>query len=77
MQKATQHMHAKAAAATRRKKLPEITDEEEQILRVATIHLIRKVGGLFVATGLREEQGKGGRRWVITVTLRYPTGHER
>jgi len=67
---------AKAAGATGPRKKPEILDEEEQILQAATIHLIRKVGGLFVATGLRQEENSGGRRWIVTVTLRYPTGHE-
>jgi hypothetical protein len=66
----------KAAAATRAKKRAEIIGAEEQILRAATIHLIRKVGGLFVATGLRKTREQGLRGWVITVTLRHPTGHE-
>jgi hypothetical protein len=50
--------------------------DEENILREATKYLIRKVGGHLVATGLREEQHQGGRRWLIAVTLRYPTGYE-
>src|SRR5262245_45245162 len=53
-----------------------IIDEEEQILRAATIHLIRHHGGLLLATDLREQPAEGGRTWVLTVTLRYPTGHE-
>ena len=76
VKQATQHRQAKAAEATRPNRLPDSTDEEEQILRAATIYLIRKVGGLFVATGLREEHDQRGRRWIITVTLRYPTGQE-
>ena len=55
---------------------PEAMNKEERILRAATIYLMRKVAGLLVATGLREEQKEGSRRWIITVTLRYPTGHE-
>jgi hypothetical protein len=51
-------------------------NERERILRAATICLMRKVAGLLVATGLRAEQKEGSRRWIITVTLRYPTGHE-
>lgn len=47
--------------------------KQERILQKATIHLVTHVGGLLVATGLREE---GSRRWIIEVTLRYPTGHE-
>jgi hypothetical protein len=38
--------------------------------------LIRKVGGLFVATGLRAARVKEHPIWIITVTMRYPTGHE-
>lgn len=74
--KATERTRARAGAATRRKQRPKLNPEEEEILQAATIHLIRKVGGLFVATGLRAEQHQGCRRWVVTVTLRYPTGHE-
>jgi hypothetical protein len=62
-------------ATTRRQTEPQISDEEEQILRQATIHLIHKHGGLFVATRIREESSSP-RTWVISVTLRYPTGHE-
>jgi hypothetical protein len=66
----------KARAATKRRRKPAVLDKQEQILRAATIHLIRKVGGLLVATGLREEKDNGDQRWIITVTLRYPTGFE-
>ena len=31
---------------------------------------------MFVTTGLREEHARSGQRWIITVTMRYPTGHE-
>lgn len=58
---------------------PHLTPAEqkrERLLRKATIHLIMHVGGLLVATGLREEKFHGARRWIIEVTLRYPTGHE-
>ena len=75
MKQLTEKSASKARQAIPRKTRLEI-NEQEKILRAATIHLIRKVGGLFVATGLREEQDKAGRRWIITVTLRYPTGHE-
>jgi hypothetical protein len=50
--------------------------KEEQILRAATLHLMMKHGSLLVATGARETCIKGFRVWIITVTLRYPTGHE-
>lgn len=55
---------------------PEVNEEEERILRAATIHLVLQHGGLLVATGLREQLGQGTRAWVINVTLRHPTGHE-
>jgi hypothetical protein len=76
VKKPSRQTPTKVVGAARRKKKPEIIDEEEEILRAATIHLIRKHGGLLVATGLREEHGNGSRQWIITVTLRYPTGHE-
>jgi hypothetical protein len=74
--KVSERTRAKATAPRRHRRKPAITAEEEQILRAATIHLIRKVGGLLVATGFRAEHHQGSRRWIITVTLRYPTGHE-
>lgn len=67
---------ANAARTKKARNRPEVNTEKEQILRAATIHLIMKHGGLLVATALREERDGGARRWVITVTLRYPTGHE-
>src|SRR5262249_32196726 len=66
----------KAGGAGGLRTKPGAVDEEETILREATKYLIRKVGGHLVATGLREEQHRGGRRWLIAVTLRYPTGYE-
>jgi hypothetical protein len=62
--------------AARQRPQPEITEEEEQMLREATLYLIRNHRGLFVATPLRKEQREGSTPWVITVTLRYPSGHE-
>lgn len=73
MQKATR---PKAENKTESSMNPKAIDKEERILRAATIYLMRKVAGLLVATELREEQKEGFRRWIITVTLRYPTGHE-
>jgi hypothetical protein len=63
-------------AAPRPGDQPEVKLDEESILRLATIHLLRRHGGLLVASGLREERSGGARRWIITVTLRHPTGHE-
>jgi hypothetical protein len=51
-------------------------DEEEGILQAATLHLITKHGGLFVATGVREIHVKGFPVWIIKVMLRYPTGFD-
>ena len=69
-------VRTKATRATRQRKQPQRIEEEERILREATIFLIHKVGGLLVATGLREERRRGARRWIVTVTLRYPTDYE-
>jgi hypothetical protein len=55
---------------------PEISQEEEQILRKALKYLVFKHGHLLVPTAIREEQHQGSRRWIMTVTLRYPTGFE-
>jgi hypothetical protein len=65
----------KIPTTTPRKK-SKSADEEESILRAATIHLIRHVGGLFVATALRPDRDQESRRWIITVNLRYPNGYE-
>ena len=62
--------------ATLGKPKPETNDQEEEILRTATMELITKHGGHFVATGLRETLIKGIRVWIITVTMRYTTGFE-
>ena len=40
------------------------------------MHLVVKYGSLLVATGARETRIKGLQVWIITVTLRYPTGFE-
>jgi hypothetical protein len=76
MKKLTKQGRMKSGGRTSpRSRLP-VLDAEEQILREATKHLIRQHGGLFVATGIREEPGAAPRAWIITVTLRYPTGDE-
>ena len=76
VRRAADRTRTSSVEVARRSKRPEIHEEEERILREATQHLIRNHGGLFVATGLRKEQDKGVPKWLITVTLRYPTGHE-
>jgi len=69
-------------SATAKRRKPQVTDdtesvdEEEQILREATKHLVFKHGMFLVATGIRETRIKALRVWIITVTLRYTTGHE-
>jgi hypothetical protein len=76
VKKATERTRAKAAAGARGKQEHERMDQEEEILRAATLHLITKHGMFLVATGLREASVKGIRIWIITVALRYTTGHE-
>ena len=76
MKKTGQRTRSKAAAVTRRKQKPERIDPEEEILRAATLHLITKHGMFLVATGVREASVKGIKIWIITVSLRYTTGHE-
>ena len=73
------HVRAKTGVKARKGNRPKQTpggSKHDDILRAATIHLVRKHGGLLVATDLKEEYAKGSRRWIITVTLRFPTGHE-
>src|SRR5207247_72536 len=63
----------------RRKKGPEINEEEEQILRKAQIYMLfeAKRPMLWTVAGIREEKtDDGSRRWIIAVNLRYPTGFE-
>ena len=64
----------KSRKEVQRLSVPGNNEQEERILRAATLELITKHGGHFVATGLRETRIKGHRGWVITVTLRYATG---
>jgi hypothetical protein len=58
------------AKATRRKRreTPELNQEEEEILRAATLELITNHGGHFVATDLRETRIEGTQVWIVTVT---------
>ena len=72
---ARQKTTTKARKVVPRKREAEAFSENE-ILRAASIHLVRKHGGLLVATALKEEHSEGLPRWIITVILRYPTGHE-
>jgi hypothetical protein len=66
------------AKATRRERreTPELNQEEEEILRAATLHLITNHGMFLVATGVREARVRSLPVWIIPVTLRYTTGHQ-
>jgi len=72
----TKNSRAKAAGGTKRRTSANVIDEEEQLLQEATKHLILKHGSLWVATGVREERVNGSQQRIITVHVRYPTGHE-
>jgi hypothetical protein len=76
VKRTTARTRAKAAALTRQKKEPGINEEEEKILRAATLHLITHHGMFLVATGVRVAQVKETKVWIIAVTLRYTTGHQ-
>lgn len=60
----------------KRLRLPEFSDQEEKILQDALRYLVFKHGHLLVPTNIRAEPGDGSQRWIIIVTLRYPTGFE-
>ena len=70
----TKQTRKKTRRAIQRQPKQKINEQEEEILRAATLELITHHGGHFVATGLRETTIKGFRVWIITVTLRYTTG---
>lgn len=70
----TERTRKKLRNATHRKPKPDTSEHEDDILRAATLELVTKHGGHFVATGLRETRIKGIRVWIITATLRYTTG---
>ena len=76
MKQVPQRTRAKAKKTMKRTPTPEIDEKEQALYRAAILHLIRKVGGLFVATAVREISVKGFKLWIFTVTMRYPTGHE-
>jgi hypothetical protein len=77
VKKASERPPAKAKAARRRApKRPEINEDEEKILLAALKYLLFNQGSLLVPTDVREGPSTHPGTWVITVTLRYPTGHE-
>jgi hypothetical protein len=63
------------AKTTNRRAKSEVV-EEERVLQAATLHLIQKQGMFLVATGIRTVFIKRFPVRIITVMLRYPTGHE-
>jgi hypothetical protein len=74
--KAREPARTGADEAARPTREPELDHEDEQILRKALKYLVLKHGHLLVPTAIRQERDQGSRRWIITVTLRYPTGFE-
>jgi hypothetical protein len=68
---------SKLTTATKRRKNAEAIDaQQEQIYRAAIKYLLLRHGGLLVPTAHREIRVRGYPVWILTVTLRYPTGHE-
>jgi hypothetical protein len=76
VRKAREQTRTSTVEVERRSRNAELNDEVTQILRDALKYLVFKHGHLLVPTGIREERHQGLRRWIITVTLRYPTGFE-
>lgn len=80
VKKLSKTVRSRASTVTKRRRKAtekkEVLDEEERILREATKHLVFQHGMFLVATGAREVSIKGIPVWIITVTLRYTTGHE-
>jgi hypothetical protein len=69
----------KPRTASRRKLQPKPKPEEEQILQKVQAYLLfeAKRPMLWTVADIRQDKGgDGSRRWVITVNLRYPSGHE-
>jgi hypothetical protein len=66
----------KPGKVSQRQPKQRIDKKREEILRAATLYLITKHGMFLVATGVRDTNVKGMKVWIITVTLRYTTGHE-
>jgi hypothetical protein len=73
------HARERAAGSKRRKRKPDINQEEEEILKRAQSYMLFEAGRpmFWTVAGIREEKGDdGSRRWNIAVNLRYPTGFE-
>jgi phosphate uptake regulator len=65
-----------ATAKRRREKPARIDEQEERIFREAIKYLLFNHGHLLVPTDMREISVKGFPVWILTITLRYPTGFE-
>ncbi len=76
VKQASELTRPKPRAKRPRQPRPRTAKQREEILRKATLYLITKHGMFLVATGLRETNVKEIPVWIITVTLRYTTGHE-
>jgi hypothetical protein len=76
VKKSEKEVRRSASGTVRRPRKPEINEEEERILRAATLHLITRHGMFLVATGARGVCIKGIPVWIITVTLRFDKGVE-
>jgi hypothetical protein len=76
VEQASARKRTKPGTATRRQSKPPLDKEREDMLRKATLELITKHGMFLVATDVRETHVKEIRIWIITVSLRYTTGHE-
>jgi hypothetical protein len=77
VKKASKSTRSKLAGAAKpRPKVEAIDEKEERMYREAVKHLLLHHGGLLVPTAHREIRVRGLPVWVLTVTLRYPSGHE-
>jgi len=81
VKKASNTTRSRVSTTAKRRQLrvtgkKQFVDSEERILREATKHLVFKYGMFLLATDLREARIRSFRVWIITVTLRYTTGHE-
>jgi hypothetical protein len=73
----TKGTRTKLATAKRRREKPASIDEqEERIFRETIKYLLFNHGHLLVPTDMREISVKGFPVWILTITLRYPTGFE-
>ena len=67
----------KTTRTPRRKREPEVTDEQWEIGKKTAIYCLMHFPMLWTVGGVPQlvQDDTGGQRWVIPVALRYPTGH--